>query len=939
MTGGFVVQISKEYQIGPELARLFTPGKSDRTPLPPGEMMVQSGSITRQRHLRQKEETMHDAMHRTIFRNDYTPCDYLVETVELRFELGEETTLVHSRLTMQENYDRSGGTRPLVLDGHRFRLLSVAIDGRTLPPEEYTFGDGHLTIDDVPAHFILEATTELRPQDNTFLEGLYRSGGMFCTQCEAEGFRAITCFPDRPDVLAVYTTTIVADRERCPVLLSNGNPVDAGELPDGRHYATWHDPYKKPSYLFALVAGNLVCLEDSFITCSGRQVALRIYVQEKNREKCGHALRSLQKAMRWDEETFGREYDLDIYMIVAVDDFNMGAMENKGLNVFNSRYVLASPATATDDDFTAIEEVIGHEYFHNWTGNRITCRDWFQLSLKEGLTIFRDQEFSADMESRGVKRIADVRYLRTAQFAEDAGPMAHPVRPDSYMEINNFYTVTVYNKGAEVIRMLRTLLGTDGFRKGMDLYFARHDGSAATVEDFVKAMEDAGNLDLRQFRRWYEQPGTPRLEVKGDFDPARGTFSLSVRQSPPAAAGAEWAPLHIPLAMGLLDRDGRELPLTLAGEALPVPTNRVLELRAAEETFTFTGLTEAPVPALLRTFSAPVRIDYDYSHDELVHLMAHEPDPFCRWEAGQLLGVRLLLGLIADRQAGRELVLDPGFAAAFRATLTGGGADRAFLAEALTLPTEGYLAELMAVADPEGIFEARRFVRRTLAVELREEFLAVRTACRSGAPYAVDDGRAGCRRLANLCLAYLMTLEEPAIIALALEQLREADNMTDTMGALAPLVSCDCPERLAALDAFYERWRDDRQVVDKWFSLRASSSLPSALEEVTALLDHPDFELTNPNRFRSLVGVFTQANLVRFHAPDGKGYHFLTDQLLRLIPVNPQVAARLLGPMTRWRRYDPVRRELMKSELERIRSVKDLPRDVYEVVAKSLAEK
>ena len=617
---------------------------------------------------------MHDAMHPTIFRKDYTPYDYLVESVELRFELGEETTLVRSRLTMRDNYDRTAGSRPMVLDGHRFRLVSLAIDGRKLDPGEYTFGDGHLTIGNVPASFLLEAVTELRPQENTFLEGLYRSDGMFCTQCEAEGFRAITCFPDRPDVLSVYTTTIVADRERCPVLLSNGNPVDSGELPDGRHFAVWHDPYKKPSYLFALVAGDLACLEDHYTTGSGRKVALRIYVQERNREKCGHALRSLQRAMRWDEEKFGREYDLDIYMIVAVDDFNMGAMENKGLNVFNSRYVLASPATATDEDFVAIEEVIGHEYFHNWTGNRITCRDWFQLSLKEGLTIFRDQEFSADMESRGVKRIADVRYLRTAQFAEDAGPMAHPVRPDSYMEINNFYTVTVYNKGAELIRMIRTLLGNDGFRKGMDLYFARHDGSAATVEDFVRAMEDGGNKDLRQFRRWYEQPGTPHLAVTGDFDSAGGTFTLSVRQIPPSTTGDDgWKPLHIPLALGLLGRDGRELPLTLAGETPSGPVNRVLELRASEETFTFTGLTEAPVPALLRNFSAPVRIDYDYSHDELVHLMAHEPDPFCRWEAGQLLAVRLLLELVADRQAGRALRLDPDFVTAFRATLTGGG--------------------------------------------------------------------------------------------------------------------------------------------------------------------------------------------------------------------------------------------------------------------------
>jgi aminopeptidase N len=876
--------------------------------------------------------------HQTVYRTDYTPPDYLVDTIDLRFELGEESTRVSSRLAIRENYETDRGAQPLHLDGHRCDLVGLSLDGIPLSKDRYTVDGEGLNIPAAPAAFTLEITTEIRPQDNTFLEGLYRSGGMFCTQCEAEGFRSITYFPDRPDVLAVYTVTIVADKSRYPVLLANGNPVENGALADGRHFAVWHDPFPKPCYLFALVAGDLVYVEDRFTTCSGREVALRIFVEEKNRNKCGHALRSLKKAMRWDEGTFDREYDLDLFMIVAVEDFNMGAMENKGLNIFNSRYVLASPETATDDDFQAIEEVIGHEYFHNWTGNRVTCRDWFQLSLKEGLTIFRDQEFSADMESRGVKRINDVRLLRTHQFAEDAGPMAHPVRPDSYMEINNFYTVTVYQKGSEVIRMLHTLLGANLFRQGMDLYFQRHDGSAATVEDFVRAMEDAGGRDLGQFRLWYEQAGTPRLEVSGKFDPAAGTYTLSVRQScPPTPGQPEKKPLHMPLVMGLLDREGRELPCTLAGEKGDGPTTRILEIRDIEESFIFTGLSAQPAPALLRTFSAPVRLSYPYDHDDLVLLMAHEKDPFCRWEAGQQLAVRILLELVADLQAGRVPRLDPGFVDAFRSTLTGGERDTSFLAEALTLPSEAYLAELMEIADPSAIHQARQFVRKGLAEQLRGEFLSVREECCVDAPYAVDDGRAGERRLANLCLAYLMTLDAQDIIETTLRQFREADNMTDVMGALVPLASCDCPERHVALDEFYGKWQDDRQVVDKWFSVQASSTLPDALAEVTRLLEHPAFELTNPNRFRSLVGAFSQANPVRFHDVTGAGYRFLGEQLLRLIPLNPQVAARLLTPLTRWRRVDPARQALMLLELRRIRALLDLPRDVFEVVEKSLA--
>lgn len=875
--------------------------------------------------------------HRTVSRNQYTAPDYRVDSIDIRFELGDETTVVTSRLALRAAYDVSLGKRPLVLNGKHTTLLKLNLDGAVLDSCRFEAAGDLLTIGDVPAQFTLEVQTELRPQDNTSLEGLYRSSGMFCTQCEAEGFRAITYYPDRPDVLTLFTTTIIADRQRYPVLLSNGNLIEQGELPDGRHFAVWHDPFKKPSYLFALVAGDLVSIEDRFTTCSGREVALRIYVHEQNRAKCDHAMRSLKKAMRWDEEVYGREYDLDCYMIVAVDDFNMGAMENKGLNVFNSCYVLASPETATDDDYHAIEAVIAHEYFHNWSGNRVTCRDWFQLSLKEGLTVFRDQEFSSDMQSRGVKRIEDVRNLRTSQFAEDGGPMAHPVRPDSYIEVNNFYTSTVYNKGAELVRMQHAMLGAERFRLGMDRYFARFDGQAVTVDDFVQTMAGAGEVSLEQFALWYSQAGTPELTANGSYNAVDKTFTLTVVQSCPATPGQpDKQALHIPLALGLLGRDGIQLPLTLAGESSGSATSRILHLRAAEESFCFTGIAEEPVPALLRGFSAPVKLEYPYRHDQLALLMAHESDPFCRWEAGQRMAATVILGLTVDAQQGKELTLDPAFADAFRATLVSSHPDRAFVAETLTLPSEKYLAELVQVVDPGAIHTARQFVVRTLAELFRDEFITVRTAGRSDVPYTTDDARSGARRLANLCLAYLMSNDGQSEIDLCLEQYHRADNMTDAIGALMPLASCACPERHEVLDDYYRRWQGDRLVIDKWFALQAASTLPGTLDELRQLLNHPDFELTNPNRFRSLVGVFSQRNQVRFHDPSGGGYRFLTDQLLRLIPVNPQVAARLLGPLTTWRRFETGRSAQMRQQLQRIQAVTDLPRDVYEVVSKSL---
>ena len=880
---------------------------------------------------------MPHCQHQTIHQKDYTVPDYLVETVELTFDLDPELTQVVSRLAIRGNHDRSAGPRPLVLDGEELTLVSLKLDGAEVPPGRYRVEEGRLSLSDPPENFLLEVTTKISPKANSALSGLYASGPMLCTQCEAEGFRRITYFTDRPDVMAVYTVTLRADKASCPVLLANGNLVAGGELPDGRHFATWHDPFKKPSYLFALVAGDLVHISDRFTTMSGREVKLEIYVEERNHGKCEHALRSLVNAMRWDEEKFGREYDLDTYMIVAVDDFNMGAMENKGLNVFNSRYVLASPESATDDDYQAIEEVIGHEYFHNWTGNRITCRDWFQLSLKEGLTIFRDQEFSADMQSRPVKRIADVKSLRSAQFAEDAGPLAHPVRPESYVEINNFYSMTVYHKGGEVIRMLQTLLGTEAFRAGMDLYFERHDGQAVRVDEFVQAMADAGKRDLSQFMHWYDQAGTPLLSISGQYDEAAKSYTLTVTQScPPTPGQPVKEPFHIPLAMGLLSRDGVEFPLCLEGETTPCGTSRVLELTEATQSFRFVGITSEPVPSLLRNFSAPVKIGYPYSDDDLARLLTRDSDPFVRWEAGQVQGLQLILGLVKDFQAGRELKVKESFIESFGRLLADDKQDRAFLAEALTLPSESYLAEQMEVIDPTAIHQARELVRATVGERLREQLLTVREACAPRAPYHPDDGLAGCRRLRNLCLAYLMATGSGEAIGLSMEQFKSADNMTDSLGALSSLAGCACPERNEALSAFYQRWRDDRGVIDKWFTLQATSRLPDTFERVLQLLEHPDFDIRNPNRARSLIGAFSQANQVRFHEPDGRGYSFLADQILRLNSINPQIAARMLTPFSRWRRFDAARQELMKKELNRILAEPGLARDVYELAAKSI---
>jgi aminopeptidase N len=871
-------------------------------------------------------------MPNTIYLKDYAPYPFHIESIDLRFELEESRTRVTARSRWQR---RAAG--PLRLDGQELQLNAVRLDGKPLTAGDYQVDADTLVIAQVPDAFTLEIETIINPAGNTALEGLYVSGGNFCTQCEAEGFRKITYFPDRPDVMTVYTTTLIAEQSKFPVLLANGNLVAEGERDDGRHYATWHDPFPKPCYLFALVAGDLDCVTDSYTTRSGRTVALRLYVRSHDLDKAGHAMASLKHAMAWDEEAYGREYDLDIYMIVAVSDFNMGAMENKGLNIFNSRYVLASQDTATDADYVAIEGVIGHEYFHNWSGNRVTCRDWFQLSLKEGFTVLRDQQFTAAMTGSAVPRIDDVRLLRSHQFQEDAGPLAHPVRPASYQEINNFYTLTVYEKGAEVVRMLHTLLGPDLFRQGTDLYFSRHDGQAVTTDDFVQAMMDVSGRDLAQFKRWYDQAGTPRIAVERRYDAAQQSYTLTLRQSCPPSPGQERKlPFHIPLRTALLDGNGAPLPLRLAGETAATGTERVLELTEEVQSFTFSGVAAEPVPSLLRGFSAPVKLALELDDGELAFLMGHDNDSFNRWEAGQQLALRVLLRLIDVLHSDGRPALDGNFSAAFARTLADGTLDPALVAEALTLPAEEYVAESMTVVDPQAIHVARQYLRRNLGFTHREALLDTWQRLTDEGPYHIDAAAMGRRRLRNLCLGYLVEMGNDEVRSLAMSQLRAGANMTDVMAALTALVHSGAPERSEALAAFYARWRDDALVLDKWFAIQATAPVPGTLDQVKRLAASPDFNLKNPNRVRSLVGAFCARNPVRFHEADGSGYAFLADYVCELNALNPQIASRLLTPLTQWRRYDTARQALMRAQLERIGALPALSRDLAEVVGKSL---
>jgi aminopeptidase N len=875
----------------------------------------------------------------TIYLKNYAPPDFLVDQVDLTFNLDANSTTVKSYFRVDRN-PAGDPQAALRLDGHDLELLSIRMDGESLSSNRYVVDDSSLTITDTPDQFDLEIETLVNPTANTSLSGLYQSGGMLCTQCEAEGFRKITYFFDRPDVMACYRSTLIAKKTKYPVLLSNGNSIKTEDLDDGYHRAVWDDPFPKPSYLFALVAGDLAHVEDSFVTESGRTIPLRIYTEPRNVDKCDHAMDSLKSSMAWDEKVYGLEYDLDVFNIVAVEDFNMGAMENKGLNVFNAKFIVAKPETATDLDYEFIEGVVAHEYFHNWTGNRVTCRDWFQLSLKEGLTVFRDQQFSADMGSAAVRRIGSVRALRTHQFPEDAGPMAHPIRPQSYIEINNFYTATVYEKGAEVVRMIHTLLGPKEFRKGMDLYFERHDGQAVTTDDFVSAMEDASGADLSNFRIWYEQAGTPELAVSDSFDASTGIYTLNVAQSCPNTPGqTDKKPFHIPLAIGLMDPDsGVDMPVSLDGESGEGTTTRILDVKKSNQSFRFSGLSNAPIPSLLRGFSAPVKLVIDRDDQTLAFGLANDSDPFNRWEAGQAYASRVILRVVADLSAGREPKLDQPFIEALGSVLTRADLDPALIAEILTVPSEAVLGEQMTEIDVQGVHDARHLVRQWIARGLEDELVASYDDITGEALTKIDGPAMAQRHLRNTCLEYLVEIGKQTHINRAFEQFEHGGNMTNVISALKALSNFNCEERQKALAAFEATWSNDPLVLDKWFSIQATSRLAETPERVIALMNHSGFDIKNPNRVRALLGAFFMMNLAHFHASDGAGYAFFSRQVLALDALNPQVAARMMGAIIRWRRYDSHRQTLMKAEIEKIIDTESISRDVYELAAKSLDE-
>jgi aminopeptidase N len=872
----------------------------------------------------------------TVRLQDYAPPDWLVETIDLDFSLHPSATKVRAVLRLMPNAQRAAA--PLVLDGDGLKLTSLKLDGVEVAKDSYLVTPDRLTIPQPPPRaFRLEIETEVDPTGNTQLSGLYRSSGTYCTQCEAEGFRRITYFPDRPDVMAVYSTRIEADRAEAPVLLANGNLADAGELPGGRHYAVWKDPFPKPSYLFALVGGKLGAIEDRLVTMSGREVALKIYVEPGKEDRCAYAMDSLKRAMRWDEKAFGREYDLDIFMIVAVSDFNMGAMENKGLNIFNDKYVLANSDTATDGDYAGIESVIAHEYFHNWTGDRITCRDWFQLCLKEGLTVFRDQEFSADQRSRAVERVGDVRNLRNAQFVEDAGPLAHPVRPESYKEINNFYTTTVYEKGAEVVRMIATILGDAAFRAGMDLYFQRHDGEAATVEQFVQCFADASGRDLTQFMRWYSQAGTPQVTVRSRYDADARTFALDLSQSLAATPGQPVKqPMVIPLRLGLIDENGNDLPLRLTDGS--APQDGVLVLAQPAETFVFSGIAARPTPSINRGFSAPIKLVTDLAQDDLALLAAHDSDPFNRWQAIQSIAMALLVENVAALRAGEAAQISDKLIQALDAVLDDTSLEPAFVALALTPPAEADIArEIGTDIDPEAVFRARRHLRESLSGALKDKLAKTYEQTAVAGPYSPDAASAGKRSLRNICLDLLAAGGKPDALARAEQQYRSADNMTDRLAALSTLALHEGDARDRSLASFYERYADNALVIDKWLALQATIPEAATLDRVRALTVHKAYDASNPNRIRALIGAFAQGNPSQFNRADGRGYDFIAARILALDPKNPQVAARLTTAFRTWRGMEARRRAKAEAALTRIKAVSGLSRDVAEIVERTLA--
>ena len=877
---------------------------------------------------------MRDPAPQTIYLNDYKVSPFLINKTDLVFDLGEHSTRVTTTLTVERNPQSTQQDAALVLHGSaELDLQAVQINGQLLGKEDYVQDSDSLTLNNMPDSAVITTEVLIKPQLNTTMMGLYRSRTMYCTQCEAEGFRDITYYLDRPDVMSEFTTRVIADKTTYPVLLSNGNPIEQGDLEGGKHFVTWHDPFKKPAYLFALVAGTLACVEDSFTTVSGRDIKLQLFVEEKDLDKCAHAMLSLKNSMAWDEETYGREYDLDIFMIVAVDDFNMGAMENKGLNIFNTSAVLANPRTTTDASFQRVEAIVAHEYFHNWSGNRVTCRDWFQLSLKEGFTVYRDSQFSADMNSPTVKRIEDASYLRTHQFAEDGGPMSHPVQPDSYMEINNFYTLTVYEKGSEVVGMIRTLLGPDTFRKGSDLYFDRHDGQAVTIEEFVRAMEDTSGRDLTQFRRWYKQSGTPVLKVRSQHDAEAQTLTLDFEQSCPATPGQnEKLPFVIPVKLGLVGEKGNDLVLNANGD-----TEIIYELSDAKQTLLIEGVGESVVPSLLRGLSAPVKLDYGYSAEQLAHLMANDSDGFNRWDASQTLCLGVLKQLTQDSLRDRPMALNSQVIDAYSALLTDESLDPAMVALMLQLPSEALLHEEAEIIHAAAIHDARSFVRTALAGSLADQFMALYQRHNTQPTYAPDAQQIGSRSLKNAVLNYLMLVGDTGI-ELAWQQFKSADNMTDKAAALSALVNCPEASEYAerALAEFETEYRDEALVMNLWLQIQAINSQAGGLARVRDLMNHSAFTMSNPNKLRSLIGAFCNANLVNFHNPDGSGYEFLQQQVIALNNQNPQVAARLVTPLTRWKQFPEPNSGLMRKALQAIADEPGLVKDVLEIATKSL---
>ena len=863
-----------------------------------------------------------------IYLKDYTPSDFLIDDIDLVFEIEREHTKVISRLTVHKNPEIAGKKTSLIFDKGDYEIMSVLADGMLLLPGEYGADDDSFTLAKTPESFELEITTLLKPSENTSLEGLYASGGIIVTQCESQGFRKITPFPDRPDVLAIYSCTIIADKTKYPVLLSNGNLVDYGDLDGNRHFARWEDPFKKPSYLFALVAGDLAHIRDEFKTRSGRMIELKIYSEKENIDKCSHAMESLKQAMAWDEKRFNLEYDLDLYQIVAINDFNAGAMENKGLNIFNSKFVLADPKTATDDDFMNIQAVIGHEYFHNWTGNRVTLKNWFQLSLKEGLTVFRDQEFSSDLNSRGVERITNVRNLRGFQFPEDAGPMAHPVRPESYIKMDNFYTMTVYEKGAELIRMIHQLLGEEKFQKGMGLYFEKYDGKAVTIEDFVSVMEEAGARDLKQFRLWYNQSGTPIVTITRSYRPESKQLEITFQQrTPPDRNQSEKRPLHIPVAFGIMDKSGEDI--TPDGKAL-------LELKAETETFVFDNIPKNSLPSFFRQFSAPVKIETDFTDEELASLMAQDSDEINRWDSAQTLFIKEIKRIIKAIQSGEDLFVSKNLIHAFQKALTDPRADRFFISKMLSLPYEFEIKEYFDPVDVDAIHGARFFLEKELAKEVKDHFLDLIDLCSKADPFSISHEATADRSLKNLSLSYLGSLKEPETTQLVYDHFVSAKNMTDELAALKILADIDPDAKAKVVEQFYSKWKHDKLVLDKWFMVQAGSGLPDTLGRVKELAGHPDFSMKNPNKVRALIHMFAMQNHANFHGMDGAGYSFIADQILLLDQINHQVAARLASCFNHWKKYDAARKALMEKGLERILTIKSLSKNVYEIVSRAL---